>query len=606
MKKLFIPLLVILLVSLIGGVVYASDITTAKFITKIQIDNDAVTAQSNVVGCFDLSTADMITNTMLNATATDAAMLDGATDVKFMPGWSTNPWCTFVSSIAGSTSLYQSLYSGGASGGEYAWFPGAAGGTVPDDASLEFANDGSAVIDGYYDPASSGYLLKKEGAYQVYGNGDGTVTLTLPVSPFVDTTGFSNINDRISNTDGVYATCHNAATGTVGDSLTVGQIPGYSIYRGFVAFDTSSIPASATIQSAILSLDGATDASVTDFDVVVTYNGTLPHDPLAAGDFLYSQYSGNGGSFNTSTWSASSNNITLNATGISWINKGGQTRLAIQSSRDISSTPPATNEYVIFDETLTTLTVVYTINLTTAAVSAGEHTFEVYIGGGNIGISVDGGAAVTAAYAGSIADNANDIYFCTDDIMLYVDSLSMYVSGALVDTWVWQYAATFTGDTTGNILTPSFRTTGSTDIDAAVISCEGTYEATVPTIGVSGGWTMVDSVPVSPSGMFTDGGTGFPLGPQISQMAVDAGDEPESWIGLFALGLAILTFILVYGATHNTRLGRRGSLVLASLAGEGILVYFYIVGAVAGWTLLPAGALLVFLVFWRRSTAPVD
>ncbi|MCK9571566.1 hypothetical protein M0R72_21630, partial [Candidatus Pacearchaeota archaeon] len=87
MKKLFIPLSVLLIALMLGGVVYASDITGAGYKTKVQVSNDSAAAQTGKAACFELSTADMIIAGMLNATATDAVMLEGGTDTKFMPGW---------------------------------------------------------------------------------------------------------------------------------------------------------------------------------------------------------------------------------------------------------------------------------------------------------------------------------------------------------------------------------------------------------------------------------------------------------------------------------------------------------------------------------------
>jgi hypothetical protein len=153
---------------------------------------------------------------------------------------------------------------------------------------------------------------------------------------------------------------------------------------------------------------------------------------------------------------------------------------------------------------------------------------------------------------------------------------------------------------------PSFRTTGTADLTSLVTSMEGTFEPDAPAVDVAGGWEMITEVPSTPAGLFTDGGTGFPLGPEISTAAAGAGDDPSSWIIIFAIGLAILAFVIIYGATHSTRLGQKGSLILASIVAELVLVYFYIVLAVPGLILIPGGIILIMLILWRKSTAPVD
>jgi hypothetical protein len=151
-----------------------------------------------------------------------------------------------------------------------------------------------------------------------------------------------------------YATVHDATTGSIFGPIIIGQDYGGSsriIYRGFVFFDTSSIPSNATITSATLSLYGWEDDSTRDF-IITIQNGqpTYPHDPLVAGDYYYVNYSGDGGTFNTSGFSVSGyNDIVLNADGLSWIQKGdgAVTKLALLSSRDISALAPTGREYVI-------------------------------------------------------------------------------------------------------------------------------------------------------------------------------------------------------------------------------------------------------------------
>lgn len=158
------------------------------------------------------------------------------------------------------------------------------------------------------------------------------------------------------NTNPVYLTAHDSATGTSNSdfhSVSVGQyiLLIYIVSRGVLYFDTSSIPLGSEIISAKLTLVLSTDNSATDFDVVIQ-NGmpTYPSKPAVATDFLYSYYSGDGGSINTSALPAVGNpfDIDLNDIGLGWINKGGITKFMFRSSRDISSTPPTGLELIYF------------------------------------------------------------------------------------------------------------------------------------------------------------------------------------------------------------------------------------------------------------------
>jgi len=114
----------------------------------------------------------------------------------------------------------------------------------------------------------------------------------------------------------------------------------HTLYRGYLLFDTSSIPTDATITSAVLYIYKIEVASTSDnhFDIVIQ-NGqpTYPHNPPVLGDYNKSYYSNNGGSINTNSLNTDAySTITLNSNGRAWINKGGMTKLCLRSSREIA------------------------------------------------------------------------------------------------------------------------------------------------------------------------------------------------------------------------------------------------------------------------------
>jgi hypothetical protein len=155
---------------------------------------------------------------------------------------------------------------------------------------------------------------------------------------------------------GVYNTIHNAASSssspyTTGTIIKTGQqlvVATYDIYRGFLYFDTSSIPDTAVISVTNLDLYCVDDYSDTDFYITLK-NGQVvfPHSPLVVGDYLSTQYTGNGGQIYTSNvFSDQRFLIDFNSTGIGWINKTGTTKLALISSYDTVATAPTGKEYV--------------------------------------------------------------------------------------------------------------------------------------------------------------------------------------------------------------------------------------------------------------------
>ena len=156
----------------------------------------------------------------------------------------------------------------------------------------------------------------------------------------------------------VYATQHNFLTAidiVNGSGEQVGQrrnVNTYMLWRDYELFDTSSIGAGSTITSAIFYFFLDSDSSNTDFKLTIQNGQPLsPHNPPNINDYYYLNYSGDGGFLSTASMTERYwNSITLNATGISWINKVGITKLCLRSSRDISSTAPASNEYILLSD----------------------------------------------------------------------------------------------------------------------------------------------------------------------------------------------------------------------------------------------------------------
>lgn len=145
-----------------------------------------------------------------------------------------------------------------------------------------------------------------------------------------------------------YSNAHNAPIAFSWDSDTSNRLPigqtgqtGFNIFRSALYFDTSSLPDSAIIISANLSLYGYQDSSQTDFDLIVV-DGSLLNDPIEGGDYGYLlNQTTSGGVFNTSGFSTGSyNDIPLNSAGIGWISKTGMTQFGLRSSRDILAIVP--------------------------------------------------------------------------------------------------------------------------------------------------------------------------------------------------------------------------------------------------------------------------
>jgi len=143
-----------------------------------------------------------------------------------------------------------------------------------------------------------------------------------------------------------YLTARAAANGVEAGSLHTGQYyysPNYRIYRGFLWFDTSLLDSNCLIKSAYLTLVVDDDRAYSPFEIIIQKGNGAPHNPIEVGDYNKDSYSGNGGSVNTID---SKTVINLNYTGLSWINKTGNTILVLRSGEDINASEPTGLEYI--------------------------------------------------------------------------------------------------------------------------------------------------------------------------------------------------------------------------------------------------------------------
>jgi len=133
----------------------------------------------------------------------------------------------------------------------------------------------------------------------------------------------------------------------VGQQLVAGN---YSIYRGFVFFDTSALPDAATVTGATLKLMPKTIAVTGgDFDVVVQSGmPVFPSDPLVAGDYTDGNYAGNYGSINTAALVADNYASIVLANPADLVNLTGTTKLCLRHNDDIAKSAPAGTEKVYF------------------------------------------------------------------------------------------------------------------------------------------------------------------------------------------------------------------------------------------------------------------
>ena len=152
---------------------------------------------------------------------------------------------------------------------------------------------------------------------------------------------------ELKKTDADYFTAHDGATGTVNQSYTpyIGQkyaSSNYTIYRLAFAFDTSSLPDDALIQSAYI--DFCTEYVYPTSPMTVYIKNGAPTYPTipnpVAEDYKISNYSGIGGEGIMPANDYTHFQINFNYTGLPWINKTGYSKFLLVSANDDTSTPP--------------------------------------------------------------------------------------------------------------------------------------------------------------------------------------------------------------------------------------------------------------------------
>jgi hypothetical protein len=147
--------------------------------------------------------------------------------------------------------------------------------------------------------------------------------------------GYPNVHDD-ANADTL------AAQVFLGNALDSGL---YIVARGMLIFPTAALAGKVILSARLRLYLQFKNLS----DIVQIQNGqpTYPHVPVVAGDYLYTQFSGDGGNVTDAGWTATAyNDIVLNAAGLTWINTGGgDTKLCIRYGDDINNVTPVSNSY---------------------------------------------------------------------------------------------------------------------------------------------------------------------------------------------------------------------------------------------------------------------
>lgn len=177
-----------------------------------------------------------------------------------------------------------------------------------------------------------------------------------------------------------YSVGHDASVGELtGSNVEVAQswqdLGGdyYTIKRAFLAFNTSTIPASSTIVSATLFVYVTVRSGFTGFNVDVVNSTASSTSSLFTSDYDELGTTAGGSSSASALTAGAYRPITLTSTGRSWIIKSGFTKIGLRDSRDRTNNSSTTAGFMVMNGTggnapyleieYTTPTPTYTLNV---------------------------------------------------------------------------------------------------------------------------------------------------------------------------------------------------------------------------------------------------
>lgn len=572
--------------------VVASDTDDAVYTATVRASNNSTLAE-NVTGVLSIDTAQWITNGILNSSANDTAAVGSfGSDTPFMPGYSTNPWCFWYSSITAESYNDASLYCSSVSGGDLAYFPGSTGMSVADHADLEPGSDFRFELTGYIDTTAGAnkYILHKTDALDVYVDASTTGTITCDPNNSQDASSNLVPNGAGYATDipleyppsATHYTLVDDPVGTPDDASTyVESAATDDYYTDYYELQDGSYTSSYTINSVTVHY------RIYKWGSNVTCN-TYPILRLNSTDTVGSAHNPGLG-----VWTDYSETLSRPGGG-SWTYAdipNLQVGVKIQGDTGTTSQIGVTQIYVAISATLPSSTVSIT------AVPSGEYTLLVYNNGDNIlhlDLAGTGYTATVSTGGRGIPNNSNTWYIGYAAATPYVNSARMYVDhSSLEASWAWNYGATFT-DLAGNghTATPTFRTSSSdADVTLSLLDFGPVSPAQVSTEIATEWSTMITDAPDEPSTAFTEESTPGVIGANLIHSVFNYVGLPDSlfWYP-FTFFTIIMGGMLVFGLFAS-----KGQTAL--IIQFGVMLMLMVMWAVPGPNVYGFYVVLYFL-FW--------
>jgi len=510
--------------------------------------------------------------------------------------------------------------------------------TVSDNSTLELSNNFTVSVNGYIQTDAGGdkNLVEKPEAFIITISAAQSITASIGG----DDTFTPDPNPEVTSVDGdvtrggpgeAWNTIQGAATGvaaasnagdiesgwgTAGGANTWGML-----VRGFLLFDTSVIPDTATVISATVRVFGTTKQDERPWGdltwnvyssgpatnttlVIADYNkvGTTPF----ATPITYAAYDDGG-------W----NTFTLNAAGLAAIDVASITRFgtreATYDAPDIVPTWSASDvARIIFQSAdganAPELVVVFQeASVTAAGQVSGEHDVDVFANFTTLSISVDGVQYDQTSMVGlSVPDNANDWVFMENESVIYADSIQVYndntPSGAM-GLQLWYEPNTMVLSSTvpdrafGGLVNP-----GTINWGTNPAGFEVTIGAIIPFtshVSSSAESAIPDIFKIPDNLLYYEDPdadvTGLPLYGVFSNAAISLGWSPQVGYGFIAM--IIPSVVMAFAVAVAT-----GSLMLGGLFGALMLGMAAGTGVIAPWLPVAIMVVMIFGIYVMKRT----
>lgn len=581
----------------------------------IGITDTSGAARTNVPVLLGVTGSALQTGGFINTSGTNTNCQIGASSIPYTMG--TTQIGVLLSSVPAYSTQQVDLYCGYSP--NQTAFPIILGNngyfTTSSSTDLDIGNSGNYIFSGWFNPTSTGYLLNNPNSAIVQGNGSGNVTFTtyttgtggttFPVISATNNGGGTAANATINLPAGYVAsdllfiylstylggganytiTPPSGWTVLYNNPVSLGAYLCNSVYYK-VANGTEGANVTANFSTTLnwaystLRIDKNTYIGTPAIGTATTGSLTNPDPPNLTSGF---------GAVDT-LWlatcyaTAAQASVPANYTTISSSSNTSCYNYVAYRNRTIATEDPGTfGTATYWMANTVAIKGLGTVAVTSNIISATNHVIQCYISANTIGIKVDSGVAVTAAFTGSIPTSTATATWMSSNIFAYADYISVYVGAnqTILYQPVAMISSTTLPDRAGTALngTITWGTNSGISISyGAVVS----YSPTSSNASSSSGNFSPPALSIGSSWYGTGNVASSGFWDIFSGMSTTAGFDGKTILMFVAIGVAMILGMLVFRSS--------GSVLISVVLIGGILYFF------SEMSIIPFALVFIFLL----------